>query len=424
MSETYDSPLGVPRTVKVGARKYAFGLFWQTASSAKTVRAEARALAQRAGIDADLYVARVEPEPQFGLGRRADGLERGAYAAAAVAASAIGGSWLGVFRVGSGYWNIAVRDDIILPESDRWSDDEEVARKHFIDQLELGGWHKIFVPHSDWIAGAEELAIEDLLSASSGPRLTDVAPLAGRTRLIGLGTALALALAAAGYSLWQYTAVEEAPPIPPEAIKPVVYETPPWWLQPKPGPLLDACIGRILDAPAIVPGFAFSKAECRLAGAKPDAVVTFLRKAGTAEWFNAWFERNPVDARVSVNTAGTGTLLFALPSDLAQRRGEEPIHRASDIERAFVGLAQGANVKIALGQPRPPTPPAGQSSRTWRPPPYAPMAFTIETDIPQPWVDVIARIPGLVLAQVEMKADPQNPQTLNWSLKGDIYVRN
>ena len=47
------APLGSPKTFRIGRRRYAVGLFWQVADSSKTIRREARGVAQETGINAD-----------------------------------------------------------------------------------------------------------------------------------------------------------------------------------------------------------------------------------------------------------------------------------------------------------------------------------------------------------------------------------
>jgi len=77
------SPIGTPKILKIGSRKYAVGLRWVVADSAnRDLRAQARQEIRDTGGGADLYVLREAQAgrdvSQFGLGSRADGLVPGA----------------------------------------------------------------------------------------------------------------------------------------------------------------------------------------------------------------------------------------------------------------------------------------------------------------------------------------------------------
>src|SRR5437016_1609070 len=63
--------------VKVKGKEFAVGLFWSAIEEIPQATAEAKAAAAREGTAADFYCVRLSGNPQYGLGRRADGHRAG-----------------------------------------------------------------------------------------------------------------------------------------------------------------------------------------------------------------------------------------------------------------------------------------------------------------------------------------------------------
>src|SRR3546814_10294005 len=77
-------------------------------------------MAATAGMDSDFYCVRTEGVPQYGLGSREFGHKAGIPSLAAHAASNKGGSWIGAFTVRDGFYLLAVKDDAVLSEYDKF----------------------------------------------------------------------------------------------------------------------------------------------------------------------------------------------------------------------------------------------------------------------------------------------------------------
>lgn len=411
-----DAPLGQPQIYKIGSRRFAFGLLWQAAESPKTVLREARALASDPRVKADLYVVRTGAECQFGLGRKASGLVPGAVAAAAAAASRLKGTWLGAFRLGAGYWIVAIRDDLVLPDGDRYYATESDARERFLAEHRQGGWQRVFGPTA-WLDTAEEVSAADLLGNAKQPRLAEVNPLAARFKYIlaaGLGFGVLLGAA------WYYQHVATTMPVPPDinygALPPPPAPpaaTPPWYERANAGMHFDACVARLATLPTDAPGYRLRSLSCDHARYS----AKFARAGGVAAWFEAWAKSLDETFVVNIAPAGDAAELAGALTPLPPR-GIEGIYTADAISRAFVEAAQTLQDELKIGQVRLPPVPAGNAPAAAPRPAFAPMAFTITTPNIGAWKTYIASVPGVVVSVIDFDAT-----TTKWKIQGDIYVR-
>ena len=142
-SDFLNTGIGV---VRVGRRDYAIGLHWNGVDQPTRAAFEARELAATSSFAADFFCVRQGGTPQFGLGFRAQGHKSGMPSLAAHVASAKGGSWIGLFEVAGGYYLVAIRDDGILSECDRFFEDPEEARNVFEDFQGQSDWSEALAP--------------------------------------------------------------------------------------------------------------------------------------------------------------------------------------------------------------------------------------------------------------------------------------
>ncbi len=194
--------------VKIGGKSYAVGLHWEEVADKTEAPKEARAMAARPNIEADLFALRSQGD-QFGLGWRRNGHAKGMPSLAGHMADArVGsqGNWLGVFEVEGGYYIIAVRDDVILGSTDKVHSDELAARNQFDDLFSGTDWAEAFAPESMGFEGTVAATAASMVSSGKPPRLQDVDKVSG---LVKWGGALVAILVLVFGGLWYQNYAEQ-----------------------------------------------------------------------------------------------------------------------------------------------------------------------------------------------------------------------
>jgi len=133
--------------IRIGKENFAAGLFWQPAPTVMMAAREARIVAAKAELAADLFCVRKRGVPQFGLGQRKVGHKAGMRAIAPVLASAIlESSWIGVFPANPGWLYVMVRRGAVMPDGDVLFTTEQEARQRLRSEMSIGDWDVIFAP--------------------------------------------------------------------------------------------------------------------------------------------------------------------------------------------------------------------------------------------------------------------------------------
>lgn len=427
---------GQPKIFKIGRYKYAFGLHWQTPDNPKEMAREAKKLAKMDGFKADLYLERRKVAPQYALGRSQEGLLAGAIGAAAIAAHALRGAsaWMGIFRVGEGFWFVSVRDDFVLPDGDCYYADENEARDRFDRERRQGGWLKYYAPDG-WIDGAEEVPVTQFLGMERGATLSDVNPFAKRIKTIAAVAAI-VAVSLVGLTVFKKTQdVSRNVLVQAEAERKLKeletgknatkYIAAEWASQPNPGDLIETCLDGMRRLPTSAPGYTFRSLSC----SKGALTASFERDGGVAGWFEAWgrsefgavvFNGAPITPNV-FNDGKIATMNGAIV--IPPQRKNAPgwdigLHRVSDAMRALYETSQILGDKISVGPPTRPQSQAGVPVDKEKKAFYAPAHFNLGTRDPDAWGTYLKDFPGVVVQSVEFDSG-----TNEWRIQGDIYVR-
>lgn len=336
-------------------RKYVCGLFWQSLSQPRELKAEAVELARR--LNFDLLVLRKDlGVAQAGFASTREGAHKGMLSLGALVASTIAvkgfqldgrqqpaGSWLGAFRLDGERWAyFAVRDESFLPSGDFAGTRAEVLERLYAD-YGLGGWNAVF--------GDPELAehgfhhfnparLDEILPQSQGRRLWlasawELVPVErSRRQMLVAGGAGVLAVAIGASIVWhrqraaeerlareralqtaqQRLAAEQASQVPP----------PPWLDRPTPSDLARACIER-LDK--LSPGgwrldeYTCSETQRSYAWSRADSNVAYLLEHAPAATVELGAEKARLAEPLSVKAAPNEEALPAtrLLPDLAAR---------------------------------------------------------------------------------------------------------
>ena len=134
-----------------GDTTYAASLFWQPLINEDSPLPEVKEAAENILEGADLYAVRKGKSSQFGLAASSQGFVNGMPSAAISLVTALGNvtSFLGVFKVDTGWWYICFRNDVILSDGDTLFVNEKDAKDQFISMLAVPDWDVLYAPQ-DW----------------------------------------------------------------------------------------------------------------------------------------------------------------------------------------------------------------------------------------------------------------------------------
>ena len=165
MAEIDDDVKAWKSSFTEGGIKYAVSLFWQPLINDARPLPEIKEAAESILEGADLYVVRKGKSAQFGLAASSQGFTRDMPSAAIALISSLGNisSFLGVFKVDTGWWYVCYRNDVILSDGDTLFIEEKDAKNQFISMLAVPDWDAIYAP-AEW-------EIEDTKSHALAPLL-------------------------------------------------------------------------------------------------------------------------------------------------------------------------------------------------------------------------------------------------------------
>lgn len=382
-------------TIRIGKEVLAAGLFWQPAASAALAVREARIVAAKAELAADVFCVRRQGVVQFGLGQRNVGHRPAMRAVAPVLATAVEApSWAGVFRVDEGWLTVLVRKGAVMPDGDLLLATEGEARERLLSELASGGWNAVFAP-ADWqIAGARWETLGALVRPGTDARLRLVAG-NPRAAVLWIG-----GVAAAGLALWTLMS-PSAPPAPPVPNVPLAPPPapPPWEGQWQVTALIKACETAI-EATDTIPGYELEAVSCGAAG----VTARYRRRWGSLAW---------LPGKSSVSSPDHAVVTAGLSGKVGRRSGEERPWAADKLRRTIWGAAQTYLLDSEL-KDGPVPPPADRAAD--QPPPFRSVTVSLGGKLPPAALaSLLAQIPTFVVEEVSWEA-------MTWRVKGKAYV--
>lgn len=414
------SPSDAPGTgvgvIAVAKRDYAVGLHWNGVEQPTKAATEARELASSSSFNADYYCVRQGATPQFGLGFRSQGHKAGMPSLAAHVALARSGSWIGLFEVAGGFYLIAVRDDGILSECDRFFSDPDEARNTFEDFQGQSEWSEAIAPADFDIPGTTPGSIESLLEGRPQVRLHEVRR---SSNIIRLGLALlAVGGIVIGGMLYldhlealriqaEQLAIDAKNAVSPEPEK---IEIPPMpWEGMKMGvPVLDACVAGILKFPTDIPRWDVKEFFCQngSAAAAIDRVGQLGSGGGSINWISVQIKGFNPAASVIPPAEGSGgrvSVQWPLP--------ETPTIPV-DLKTAPVAKMRAAMLAQFEERMTPVLFSESDANEFWR---GFIFRFTTKED-PRSFDNVIGALPGVIMNSVRYSVDSHE-----WTLEGKAY---
>ncbi|MBL0690305.1 MAG: type 4b pilus protein PilO2 [Alphaproteobacteria bacterium] len=161
--------------ITINNRPFAVGMFWQPFEH-NNVHSSAENISKMIAGEGDFYTARMSKPQQIGIGFKSKGHSNSISSATLHILPALidNKSVLACFKVPQGFWILAIRNSLILPEEDFLYQNEEKAKKVFDDLLSLPDW-KMKVAPQDWkIEGTQELSVNDIAGNTDDSKLKNI----------------------------------------------------------------------------------------------------------------------------------------------------------------------------------------------------------------------------------------------------------
>lgn len=415
-SSSYIMRVGV---VRVKSRDYAVGLQWNTLEDPSKAADEARGYASMGTVSADFFGIRQSTSPQFALGFKSYGHKANMPSLAAHAASQKGGSWLGLFEVAGGFYLLAVRDDAIISEFDRFYDDREAALRAF-EEVRYMTWDETIAPASMRVDQTSTVTLEQLLEGKAPVKLQDVKKTSPIIKLCIVGF-----IAVGGFFAWntyidgvnQQRIQEEAAEMARKAAVAVgqaeeqepIPEMP--WVNKSQGvKFLDKCVSDIRQFRLSIPGWTVNEFFCaentNAAAAALDRKGTVGAGGGSINWIEPYVKREGFEPEIIFPPEGSGTRvsvqwnLDGVP--------DNPVDiqtlKVADMRKKILQVFESRRVPVYFND--------ADSNQYWRG-----LGFNYETRTePLAFSDLLSSIPGLIVDDVNYSV-----KTNTWTVKGRAY---
>lgn len=387
--------------VRVKNRPYAVDLTWNEVENKGAAAAEARETAARPGIEADLYCMRSD-RSQYGLGYKANHHLKNMLSLAGQLADNRGGSWLGVYEVPEGHYVVAVRENLVLPNTDRVIVDEMELRTLIDDVMPLiDEGSEIHAPDALRIPGTTEVALEDIVG-TKGPRLVETNRVGALTKWLFVGLLIAVLLF--GLTLWMQHQAEldrarewAAEQARLESLRPqqeqIIIPPMPWEGRALAGPWIETCTRELAKAVLVVPGWRVGGLSCEGASVSQQLVRAgdLGEGGGTINWVRWALDQSGMSAAAASPVSGT-EVVVSWPLDAVE---QHPIDvdtpRVSEARRYLQSNFEEAFTAIDFSS-------SGGSEYVMT------LNFRVETAYdPRAFNSILTRVPGLTIDRISLE---------------------
>ena len=394
-----------------GGISYAASLFWQPLINEARPLPEIKEAAETVLEGADLYVTRKGKSFQFGLAASSQGFTRGMPSAAIALITSLGNvsSFLGVFKVDTGWWYVCFRNDVILSDGDTLFVEERDAKNQFISMLAVPDWDAIYAP--------EEWAIEDTQSQPLGPLLErglqiklEKINATNDTVMLAVIIACFAVILWFGYSTLKdlFFSAPEAPVIAPvEQVEPELPPEPnPWENLNNPVDVMKNCYLATQKVVQIVtPGWKIEGITCN-----PDTglVTSWKRELGRLTWIEQALDVSEVEFSSRVLSKDGNTVMVTMPVKKPSTFNSPPEFNENDLINTINDINQTLDISILI-QPKTWVSPRGTKFRM--------MEFNITSNNdPLTWIELLMKFSGLTV-----KVITYDINSGSWTYKGEIY---
>lgn len=397
----------------VGGKSYAASLFWQPLLNEENPLPEVKEAAENVLEGADLYVVRKAKYPQFGLAASSQGFERGLPSAAIALVTGLGNvkSFLGVFKVDTGWWYICFRNDVILSDGDTMFVNEKDAKDQFISMLAVPDWDILFAP-AEW--GIDDTKGDDLTP------LLEKGLVAKLDKIFNNNDFAMLAVIVVGFAIiiwFAYSSLKSMFFTPPRApvIAPVQQAKIPTYIAPEPKPwekvnnpidVMKNCYTATKKVVQILtPGWKLEGVTCT---PESGVVTSWRRELGRMTWMEQALLTSGVDFTSRVISSDGNTFMVTLPIGEISTFNSPPEYTEDELVNIINDLNQTLGTRIAI------TPKNWVSPRGTR---YGILEYKITSNNdPLNWVELLMKFSGLTVSTVRYDINARN-----WQYEGEIY---
>ena len=390
---------------------YAASLFWQPLLNEDKPMPEIKEAAENILEGADLYVTRKGKSSQFGLAASTQGFAPGLPSAAISLISGLGTvtSFLGVFKVDTGWWYICFRNDVILSDGDTLFINEKDAKNQLIAMLAVPDWDIVFAP-AEW-------NIEDTKADHLGPMLekgiqTKLAKInAGNDTLMLAVIIVCFAVISwFGYTTLKdlfFSAPEEPVIAPVEVEQPELPPEPkPWVELPNPRDILRECYFATQKVVQVVtPGWHIEGITCSQGAG---LVTSWKRDMGRLTWIEQALNVSGVKFSSRVLGRDGSTVMVSVPIGEITKLNSPPEYNEEDLVNTINDLNQTLGIGISIA------PKSWVSPRGTK---YNLLSYSITSNNdPLIWSDLLMKFSGLTIDTITYDINSGT-----WTYKGDIY---
>jgi len=395
-----------------GGVTYAASLFWQPLINEDNPLPEVKEAAENILEGADLYVVRKGKSSQYGLAASSQGFIRGIPSAAISLITGLGNvtSFLGVFKVDTGWWYVCFRNDVILSDGDTLFVNEKDAKDQFISMLAVPDWDALYAP-AEW--GIDETKPDSLSTIIQRGLVVKLEKISAGNDTIMLGVIIVCfaIILWYGYSTLQsmFFAEPEAPIIAPveQVEAPVVLppEPKPWESMENPVDVMKNCYEAITKVVQILtPGWNLEGITCNSGG----LVTSWKRELGRITWMEQALNVSGVEFTSRQIAEDGNTFMVTVPVGEVSTLNSPPEYNAADLTNIINDLNQTLTTNIRMEQ------------KNWTSPRgtvYNILGFTIESNNdPITWIELLMKFSGLSVKEISY--DINNTR---WIYKGEIY---
>lgn len=426
--------------LRFGRLQYAIGLFWQPLQDVDDPIPEIREIME-SEPSYNLYATHYGRAPQYGIGSTQKGHKAGLLVGAIALQDSLSerSSFIAVFKIPAGWWFVAARNDLILPEEDVLYLTEQEAKDAYMAMLAVPDWGYKIAP-SEWgFDDTEEMDLEKLLKEGQQVRLLSLGAMRG-LKILTVIALLTVALIGGGvYVLYTFFNREKSAPTPIEPIAPLVTiqaqepqreEEKPWEKLVSVPALLSRCWSDAYQMKTMtVPGWGLNQITCT-----PTGIQTGWNKRWTRAGRVAWVESAIRDqykfkGEEQINETGTAATI-AFKFDDLPITASTPTLSLAKIRRELTDISQALSLPISMsvGQitvemPKPPTEdgkpnPSQDYVKVYK---YLSFSFTSSMD-PPAWESFFDKFNGLEVTKIEYNPNSKSALTNNWKYEGRIYA--
>ena len=412
MDDTQTEEKAWKSTFKEGDTTYAASLFWQPLLNEDKPLPEVKEAAENILEGADLYVVRKGKSPQFGLAASSQGFTKGLPSAAVALISGLGNvtSFLGVFKVDTGWWYICYRNDVILSDGDTLFINERDAKNQFISMLAVPDWDAIFAPEEWAIEDTKHSELDALLKRGLQVRLDKINGSNDTIMLAVIVACFAIILWFAYSTLKDlFFSAPETPIIAPveqveqEELPP---EPKPWEELPNPVDVMRNCYAAVQKVVEVVtPGWSLEGVTCT-----PDSglVTSWKRDLGRLTWIEQALDVSGVQFTSRVLSRDGNTVMVTVPVEKAKTLNSPPEYEEDDLTDTLNDINQALDINISF------------NPKTWVSPrgtQYKLMGFNITSNNdPFIWIDLLMKFSGLKITNITYDVN-----NATWTYEGEIY---